>query len=274
TPYSDHTATGVSLQKYKYNGKELDLTHGLNTYDYGARQYYSVLLRWDRLDPLCEKYYHVSPYVYCMNNPVKFVDYKGFAPGDFFFTVNEAAIDFGMYYNDNSIRDKVEYGSSIFRVVNDKGQRGYTYTVANRGKTTAVVCRAAPFGYKTVAEIHSHGHSTAKELKPYLDNDFSGLTWADDNNIVQGQKLKDIDTDTDIGHANKVQRDSFITTPNGSLKKYEHRTGKVTLISTDMPSDYNDPDRKNNRSYLIEANPIKVNTEVEQERKMSLYGNY
>ena len=77
TPYSDHTAKGVSLQKYKYNGKELDLTHGLNTYDYGARQYYSVLLRWDRLDPLCEKYYHVSPYVYCMNNPVNSIDPDG-----------------------------------------------------------------------------------------------------------------------------------------------------------------------------------------------------
>ena len=77
TPYSDHTAKGVSMQKYKYNGKELDLTHGLNTYDYGARQYYSVLLRWDRLDPLCEKYYHVSPYVYCMNNPVNSIDTDG-----------------------------------------------------------------------------------------------------------------------------------------------------------------------------------------------------
>ncbi len=77
TPYSDHTAKGVSLQKYKYNGKELDLTHGLNTYDYGARQYYSVLLRWDRLDPLCTDYYHVSPYVYCMNNPVNAIDPDG-----------------------------------------------------------------------------------------------------------------------------------------------------------------------------------------------------
>ncbi|MBQ9093748.1 MAG: hypothetical protein IJY03_07130 [Prevotella sp.] len=77
TPYSDHTAKGVSLQKYKYNGKELDLTHGLNTYDYGARQYYSVLLRWDRLDPLCTDYYHVSPYVYCMNNPVNSIDPDG-----------------------------------------------------------------------------------------------------------------------------------------------------------------------------------------------------
>jgi len=40
------------LQSYKYNGKELDLMHGLNTYDYGARQYDPVTGRWDRVDPL------------------------------------------------------------------------------------------------------------------------------------------------------------------------------------------------------------------------------
>ena len=38
-PYADATAVkGANLQPYKYNGKELDLMHGLNTYDYGARQ--------------------------------------------------------------------------------------------------------------------------------------------------------------------------------------------------------------------------------------------
>ena len=51
--------------------------HGLNTYDYGARQYDPILARWDRVDPLCEKYYNVSPYVYCENNPVKFIDLDG-----------------------------------------------------------------------------------------------------------------------------------------------------------------------------------------------------
>ena len=45
------------LQPYKYNGKELDPMHGLNTYDYGARQYDPILARWDRVDPLAEKYY-------------------------------------------------------------------------------------------------------------------------------------------------------------------------------------------------------------------------
>ncbi len=33
--------------------------------------------RWMCMDPLAEKYYDVSPYVYCKNNPVKYVDPDG-----------------------------------------------------------------------------------------------------------------------------------------------------------------------------------------------------
>ena len=69
--------TNESQQRYKYNGKEFDELHGLNTYDYGARQYAPLLPLWDRVDPLAEKYYGVSPYVYCANNPVIFVDPDG-----------------------------------------------------------------------------------------------------------------------------------------------------------------------------------------------------
>ncbi len=77
-PYADVSAVkNADKQQYKYNGKELDTMHGLNTYDHGARQNYSILGRWDRIDPLCEKYYNVSPYMYCMNNPVMFIDPDG-----------------------------------------------------------------------------------------------------------------------------------------------------------------------------------------------------
>ena len=77
-PYADPAAVvSADLQPYKYNGKELDKMHGLNTYDYGARQYNPIVGRWDRMDPLCEKYYSISPYVYCVNNPVKYIDEHG-----------------------------------------------------------------------------------------------------------------------------------------------------------------------------------------------------
>ena len=37
--------TGDGVQKYKYNGKELDRTHGLDTYDYGACMYDETIKR-------------------------------------------------------------------------------------------------------------------------------------------------------------------------------------------------------------------------------------
>ena len=77
-PYADPAAVmDADLQPYKYNGKELDRMHGLDTYDYGARQYNPILGRWDRMDPLCEKYYSVSPYAYCGGNPVRYIDEHG-----------------------------------------------------------------------------------------------------------------------------------------------------------------------------------------------------
>ena len=62
------------LQKYKYNGKEMDRMYGLDTYDHGARQYNPARITWDRMDPLAEKYYHINPYLYCAGNPISYVD--------------------------------------------------------------------------------------------------------------------------------------------------------------------------------------------------------
>ncbi|MBO4596740.1 MAG: hypothetical protein J5676_02520 [Bacteroidaceae bacterium] len=47
---------GDDLLPYKYNGKELDRTHGLDWYDYGARQHDPFMPGFTSLDPLCEKY--------------------------------------------------------------------------------------------------------------------------------------------------------------------------------------------------------------------------
>ena len=70
-------STNSSTQRFKYNGKEFDEMHGLHWYDYGARHYDPAIMRFTTMDPMCEKYYHLSPYAYCGNNPVNAVDKEG-----------------------------------------------------------------------------------------------------------------------------------------------------------------------------------------------------
>lgn len=64
-------------QPFKYNGKELEKSFGLETYEYGARQYDPQIGRWKGIDPLADKYFGISPFVYVANNPVKYVDPDG-----------------------------------------------------------------------------------------------------------------------------------------------------------------------------------------------------
>lgn len=65
------------VQNHMYNGKELDRLHGLDWYDYSARQYDATIGQFTSMDPLCEKYYGISPYAYCLGNPLKYIDPDG-----------------------------------------------------------------------------------------------------------------------------------------------------------------------------------------------------
>lgn len=64
-------------QPYMFGGKELVSMHGLNQYDFTGRWQDPVIPRFTSMDPLCEKYYSVSPYVYCGNNPINRIDPTG-----------------------------------------------------------------------------------------------------------------------------------------------------------------------------------------------------
>ena len=79
-PFGGVFSSTGDAQPYKYNGKELDRKGGLDWYDYGARMYDAVLGRWHAVDPMSEKYYGVSPYLYCANNPILLVDPNGMWP--------------------------------------------------------------------------------------------------------------------------------------------------------------------------------------------------
>ena len=66
------------MQPYKFGGKELQREAGLDMYDFGARWMDPVVgPRFTTMDPMCEKYYDVSPYTYCGGDPVNRFDPDG-----------------------------------------------------------------------------------------------------------------------------------------------------------------------------------------------------
>ena len=68
---------GNNAQPYKYGGKEMERMFGIDLYDFSARMQDPILGTFTSMDPLCEKYYDVSPYSYCSGNPVNRIDPDG-----------------------------------------------------------------------------------------------------------------------------------------------------------------------------------------------------
>ena len=180
-----------------------------------------------------EKYYSIGQYNYCAGNPVKFTDENGKQPGTAFKSPDVAAKNWGQYYNGKSILIGREMSSSIYLQTNNKNV-SYTYSEPAIGKSDGVIPSTAPNGETVVATIHSHG----KYEKGYLNNEFS---------------------EADKDNAKDRSADSYVATPNGSLKKYDHKTGNITVLSTDLPSDPTDPDRKN------EQDPVDIPKKIKEE---------
>ena len=70
-------SAGASEQPWKYNGKEFVEMHGLDEYDSKARWYYPAICRTTTMDSHAERYYPTSPYAWCGNNTMRFVDPDG-----------------------------------------------------------------------------------------------------------------------------------------------------------------------------------------------------
>ena len=173
-PYTDQTAVNPDFQKYKYNGKELDKMHGLNTYDYGARQYYSIVPAWDRIDPMCEKYYSISPYVFCGDNPIRYLDINGdsiwISYNNEYYLYQQGKL----YYNGKikEVTDKERFLSTVLSALNTIGS-------TDSGSDALSLLEASRYNVRINEGNKNHfkedNRNRASLLKVYPDHGFDNV---------------------------------------------------------------------------------------------------
>ncbi|MGI6292739.1 MAG: RHS repeat-associated core domain-containing protein [Bacteroidales bacterium] len=115
---------------YAFNAKELDEENGM--YYYSAR-YYAPPTFISR-DPLFEKYPSISPYTYCGNNPIKYIDPDGrWVPG----LSEDGQVTYTAEKGDNMSTFRQQYGLNAKTAGQILGKSGITNdNQIKAGKTT------------------------------------------------------------------------------------------------------------------------------------------
>ena len=137
-----------------FTGKELDDETKLS--NHGTRLLDPMIGMWISVDPLR---FFTSPYLYMGNgyNPIRFADLTGMKPGDPFGSRKEAAEDFARTYNDDSIREGVEYSTAIYSYMKD-GEKLYSYNIPLKGTPDRTPFDTyLPSGCKMESSAHTHG---------------------------------------------------------------------------------------------------------------------
>ncbi|MBP9992619.1 MAG: hypothetical protein KBS73_04180 [Bacteroidales bacterium] len=79
TKASDSSRPSLATNRYRYAGKEEQRVGSFDSrlLDFGARSYDPWSCQWTSVDPMAGKYLSLSPYAYCGNDPILFVDENG-----------------------------------------------------------------------------------------------------------------------------------------------------------------------------------------------------
>ena len=140
-----------SPYNYGLTGKEIGYDNGLDEYFFGARTLFAPINRFNQPDPLCEEYYHISPYAYCANNFINALDPTGM---DIWEINNEGRII-------NRIKDRTQ--DAFFMVaLNENGEYQRTFTIDKEGNKQY---NNIIFNYGTIESQNSISYYNQKQNK-------------------------------------------------------------------------------------------------------------
>lgn len=104
--FNSYSRENSVVNNYLYNGKEKQDELDLGWLDYGWRMYMPEIGRWGVIDGHADSYHPMSPYNYCVNNPINLIDLFGLDPvyrdGKYYDTDadgNEKEVDWNYVYN-------------------------------------------------------------------------------------------------------------------------------------------------------------------------------
>jgi len=174
--------------------------------------------RWLSPDPLAEKYYSVSPYVYCHNNPVNRIDPDGRA--DFW---NEKGKVIG---NDGVDNNKV-YVIRKEALSKEDYKTTTSFIKANKGNAKAFSSNETVY----TNSIEIEGSSSARQaMVTEISKDNGSGGTKDANNREYGGTVKNgvVTTATPGDVANpKTDATASITLPSGSSTFHSHPSGEI-----------------------------------------------
>ena len=255
-----NTTTDIStrIQPYTTTGKELDTHYSLNWLDYGARQYMPDLGQWTSVDPMAEKYYHISPYAYCANNPVNAIDSDGklviFVNGLIAFGAPKAGESYWGGQNSPFILGAKEYfhdTRTMFTEVNhnmlssakERYWNGVLYAKNNLNNITMGLKDGETIKFVT----HSMGAAMAEGMAQYLTKQGYVI-----EEIVHINAFQAADITTIAPNSNAVKTTDYQNTDDWVINK----TPLVSKPGQIMGADYIVREKSSSSAEYIHRSPI------------------